>query len=91
MEECSSFSTSSPTPAEFFILAILTGMQWNLRVVLIGISLMNRDVEHFFLGASQPFTIPQVSVEAWNTQNTIHKPHETQEKERPMCGQFDPF
>jgi hypothetical protein len=31
---------------EFFILAILTGMRWNLRVDLICISLMIKDVEH---------------------------------------------
>jgi hypothetical protein len=44
---------------EFLILAILTGEMWNLRVVLICISLMIEDVEHF-LGVSQPFVISSV-------------------------------
>jgi hypothetical protein len=33
---------------EFLILAILNGMRWNLSVFLICISLMIKDVEHFF-------------------------------------------
>jgi hypothetical protein len=37
---------------EFLILAILTGAMWNIRVVLIGISLMFKDIEHFFRGFS---------------------------------------
>jgi hypothetical protein len=33
---------------EFLILAILMGVRWNLRVALICISLMTKDIEHFF-------------------------------------------
>jgi hypothetical protein len=52
---------------EFLILAILTGVRWNLRVVLICISLMSKDAEHFSQplvrnGVSQPFGNPQVRI-----------------------------
>jgi hypothetical protein len=33
---------------EVLILAILTGVWWNLRVILICISLITKDYEHFF-------------------------------------------
>jgi hypothetical protein len=47
---------------EYLILAILIGVRWNLRVVVICISLMIKDTEHFFLCASQPFSIPQLGI-----------------------------
>jgi hypothetical protein len=43
---------------EFLILAILTGVRWNLRVALICISLMI----NIFSGASLLFGIPQVKI-----------------------------
>jgi hypothetical protein len=33
---------------EFLILSILNRVRWNLRVILICISLMSKDAEHFF-------------------------------------------
>jgi hypothetical protein len=49
-EECSSFSLSLPASAvtQVLIIAILTGLRYNLRILLICISLMIKDIEHFF-------------------------------------------
>ena len=46
---------------EFFILAILMGMRWNLGVVFTCIFLMIKDVEHFFRCFSA-FGIPQLRI-----------------------------
>jgi hypothetical protein len=44
---------------EVLILAILTGVRWNLRVVLICISLITKNFEHFFtwFSAIIPFSL----------------------------------
>ena len=48
MQECSLYLNPLPHKLSvFLILAVLTGVRWNLRVVLICISLMAKDFEHF--------------------------------------------
>ena len=36
-------------PSEVLILAILIGVRWNLRIILINISLITKDFYHFFM------------------------------------------
>jgi hypothetical protein len=45
---CSAHPHQHLLSSEFLILAILTGVRWNLRVILIYISLMIKDFAHFF-------------------------------------------
>jgi hypothetical protein len=51
VEECSPcpYPTQHEVLLKVLILAILTGVRWNLRVALICISLLTKDVKHFFL------------------------------------------
>jgi hypothetical protein len=58
MTECSPYSTTSSIWAISFILisAILRGVRWNLKVFLICISPVDKDVEH--LSVPQPFEFP---------------------------------
>jgi hypothetical protein len=45
---------------EVLILAIMTDVRWNLRVILICISLISKDFEHFFRCFSAIWEIPQL-------------------------------
>jgi hypothetical protein len=48
MQFLSQLLCSKALSPEVLILAVLKGERWNLRVVLICISLMIKDVEQFF-------------------------------------------
>ena len=72
-QQCRSVSIS-PQPLQhklssvFLILALLSGVRWNLRVVLICISLIN-DIEHFFRFLS---VILDCSVESSLFRSVLH-------------------
>jgi hypothetical protein len=55
---------------DFLILATLTGVRWNPRVVLSCISLMTKDVKHFSF-ASLPFEIPQLRILCFQFSNLL--------------------
>ena len=63
MEEYSSFFIHSQyvLSPEDLILAILIGVRWNLRVVLICISLITKDFAHFFRGFSAILNVAVVN------------------------------
>jgi len=42
------WNSSGQKTLKEMVLAILTGVRWNVRAVLIWISLMTKDAEHFF-------------------------------------------
>ena len=46
----------------FLNLAILTGARWNLKVILICISLMDKGIKTFSLSTSQAFEIPLLRI-----------------------------
>jgi hypothetical protein len=61
---------------EFFILAILIGVKWNLRVILIRSSLITKDFEHLFkyFWSTWDYSVKNSKVEEAEQGNSIGKP-----------------
>jgi hypothetical protein len=54
----------------FLIVAILTGVRWNLNMILICISFMDRDGDHFFLCFYLPYD-PSILLQEYTQRNVI--------------------
>jgi len=74
-------STNICCHLSIFISAILIGVRWNLRVILVCISIITEDIKFFVW-------LWLATTKAQNTHNTIQWPYETQEEGKLKCRCF---